>query len=283
VEGREVDVDEEAEHPEEPEQHRDGGGAPGRAVERVLGDIFAFQDGGTTVEEGANDDDEKNRYCHINPIGRSPRGLKANWWRNAGAITVTAMSTPEASSHSSPYARFGKPVLDRVLGLVLAVLTLPVVLVLLFLSWSSFGWPPLARLPRVGRNRQTFNLFRVNTEKTNGTDLRGRPLRLSRRLRSTSLDELPQLWNVVLGHMSLVGPRPLHLGQETEVDQAAGHRHRTRPGVTGPWQVTARGDGRSLADDLTIDLNYLENLSLKRDLGILARTLPALLRDREEV
>lgn len=173
--------------------------------------------------------------------------------------------------------------LDRVLGLVLAILTLPVVLVLLFLSWSSFGWPPLARLPRVGRDRQPFNLLRVNTEKTNRTDLRGRPLRLSRWLQSTSLDELPQLWNVVLGHMSLVGPRPLHPAQATALDQAAGHRHRARPGVTGPWQVTARGDGRSLAEDLTIDLTYVENLSLRGDLGILARTLPALLRDREDV
>jgi len=193
------------------------------------------------------------------------------------------MGLPGLSAHASSYARFGKPLLDRALGLVLALLTVPVLVVLLLVTWASFGWPPLQRLPRVGRNRKTFNLLRVNTHRANGTDLRGRRLRLSRWLQSSSLDELPQLWNVVFGQMSLVGPRPLHPAQATGLDVAAAHRHRTRPGVTGPWQVAARGDGRSLTDDFTIDLSYLDNLSLKTDLAILARTLPTLVRDREQV
>ena len=193
------------------------------------------------------------------------------------------MGTAPHTSHSSIYARFGKPLLDRTLGLVLALLTLPVVLALVLISWVAFGWPALQRLQRVGRNRKQFNLYRVNTSRTHQIDLRGRRLRLSRWLRSTSLDELPQLWNVVLGHMSLVGPRPIEPARAQALDPETARRHRVRPGVTGPWQVEARGDGRDLADHLSVDLRYVERLSLGTDLSILARTIPSLLLDREEM
>ena len=102
------------------------------------------------------------------------------------------METDVNPSPAGAYARFGKPVLDRIVGLILAVAILPVVLVLLVMGWIAFGWPPLLRTTRDGRNGTRFNLYRVNTRKDFQTDLRGRHLRLSRWLRSTSLDELPQ-------------------------------------------------------------------------------------------
>jgi lipopolysaccharide/colanic/teichoic acid biosynthesis glycosyltransferase len=179
--------------------------------------------------------------------------------------------------------RFGKPLLDRVVGLILGILTLPLVLVLLVVSWIAFGWPPLLRTTRAGRNDRRFNLYRVNTRKDYHTDLRGRHLRLSRGLRSTSLDELPQLWNVVLGHMSLVGPRPLDPVTAFEIEDIAPLRHAVRPGLTGPWQLSARGDGRRLVDNLSLDLAYVEAISLRTDLRILARTLPTVIRRREDV
>ncbi|NNL71254.1 MAG: sugar transferase, partial [Acidimicrobiia bacterium] len=112
---------------------------------------------------------------------------------------------------------------------------------------------------------------------------RGRPLRLSRWLRRTSLDELPQLWNVALGHMSLVGPRPLNPIEAAQLDGTVGDRNLVRPGLTGPWQVEARGDGRVLADNHHVDLGYLEDLSFRSDLAVLLATLPALFRRREQV
>lgn len=186
-------------------------------------------------------------------------------------------------SPTGVYARFGKPVLDRIVGLILALVTLPVVLVLLVRAWVAFGSPPLLRTTRVGRNGTNFKLYRINTRKDDQTDLRGRHLRLSRWLRSTSLEELPQLWNVVFGHMSLVGPRPIDPVTAIKLEDAASGRHVARPGLTGPWQLEARGDGRHLLDDLSLDLAYVAGISLATDLGILARTLPTVLRHREEV
>ena len=181
------------------------------------------------------------------------------------------------------YVRFGKPILDRLLGLLLAIITLPVVAVLLVMAWIAFGWPPLARVTRTGRGDRRFNLYRINTRKDYQTDLRGRHLRLSSLLRSTSLDELPQLWNVVLGHMSLVGPRPLDPVTALQLEKDAARRHGARPGLTGPWQLEARGDGRRLTDHISLDLEYLENISFFSDLILLIRTVPVLFRRREEV
>jgi lipopolysaccharide/colanic/teichoic acid biosynthesis glycosyltransferase len=192
----------------------------------------------------------------------------------------------ETDANHSPggfYARIGKPVFDRIVGLILAILTLPVVVVLLVMAWIAFGWPPLARVTRNGRDNRRFNLYRINTRKDYQTDLRGRHLRLSSLLRATSLDELPQLWNVVLGHMSLVGPRPLDPVTALELEKDATRRHGARPGVTGPWQLEARGDGRQLTDHIELDLAYVENISFLSDLVFLVRTVPALFRHREEV
>ena len=193
------------------------------------------------------------------------------------------MRTDVEASPTGIYARFAKPLFDRVVGLVLSAATLPITLVLLAMSWMAFGWPPLQRVSRVGKGDTRFNLYRINTRKDYQTDLRGRRLRLSRWLRRSSLDELPQLWNVALGHMSLVGPRPLDPVEATLLDGEARPRHTARPGLTGPWQVEARGDGRALADHFEMDLNYLEAMSFRSDLAILFATVPALVRRREQV
>ncbi len=193
------------------------------------------------------------------------------------------MESDVTTTPQSIYRRYGKWMLDRILGAILAIITLPLLLTLLVMAWIAFGWAPLQRVSRIGHRGHHFNLFRVNTRRDYQTDLRGRQLRFSRWLRSTSLDELPQLWNVALGNMSLVGPRPLPPTTIVEPKAAGGLRLTVRPGLTGPWQSQARGDGRDLTDHLSIDLGYLEQVSLKTDLGILLRTVPALVRHREDV
>lgn len=192
------------------------------------------------------------------------------------------MRTDVTASPRSVYARFGKPLLDRLAGLVLAVLTLPLLLGLLVIAAAAFGWSPLLRTSRIGRNGTRFNLYKINSRRDYQTDLRGRKLRFSLWLRRTSLDELPQLWNVALGQMSLVGPRPLHPFQALERDPDLDRRHDVRPGLTGPWQLQARGDGRELLKHIEIDLEYLEDLSFANDLALLIRTVPTLIRQREE-
>ena len=103
--------------------------------------------------------------------------------------------------------------------------------------------------------------------------------RVGRILRKTSIDELPQLWNVVRGDMSLVGPRPA-LPHETEAwDSLLIQRLRVKPGITGMWQVQGRSNA-SFDDYTRLDLYYVDNWSLLIDLAILSKTIPVVLAQR---
>jgi lipopolysaccharide/colanic/teichoic acid biosynthesis glycosyltransferase len=102
---------------------------------------------------------------------------------------------------------------------------------------------------------------------------------LGRFLRKWSLDELPQLWNVVRGDMSLIGPRPELVSIVERYDTWQHARHRVKPGLTGLWQVTARGDGL-MHEHTHIDLAYAARVSLRGDFKILLLTIPALLGRR---
>ena len=108
-----------------------------------------------------------------------------------------------------------------------------------------------------------------------------RVTRLGRFLRKSSLDELPQLFNVLLGQMSLVGPRPLQLRDSQRLEALApipySRRLSVMPGVTGPWQVGGRSDLDSLGM-LRLDLDYVENWTLTTDLGILCKTVGVVIR-----
>jgi lipopolysaccharide/colanic/teichoic acid biosynthesis glycosyltransferase len=108
-----------------------------------------------------------------------------------------------------------------------------------------------------------------------------RVTRVGRILRSTSVDELPQLWNVLRGDMSLVGPRPTSLGPDS-YERWQSERFEVKPGLTGLWQVSAR-DSRSFDHRVRLDIAYLTHQSLRLDLTILARTVPAVLFGRGAV
>jgi lipopolysaccharide/colanic/teichoic acid biosynthesis glycosyltransferase len=104
-----------------------------------------------------------------------------------------------------------------------------------------------------------------------------RVTRLGRFLRKYSLDELPQLWNVLLGEMSLVGPRPHPLDDYSKYDLDHRRRLEVKPGVTGLWQVTARRDP-SFETNMKLDLQYIDNWDLRLDFEILLRTFAAVAR-----
>ncbi|MGH9892669.1 MAG: sugar transferase, partial [bacterium] len=158
------------------------------------------------------------------------------------------------------------------------------------------GRPVLFSQPRVGLHGRTFILRKFRTmvpdaearfgEVAHLNERQGpvfkvekdpRVTRFGRILRATSLDELPQLWNVLRGEMSLVGPRPpLHI----EVEQYdPWHRRRLsmKPGMTGLWQVSNRNEA-SFDNWVSLDLQYIDTWSLTSDLRILARTIPAVIR-----
>ncbi|RZT42327.1 Undecaprenyl-phosphate galactose phosphotransferase WbaP [Cupriavidus agavae] len=102
---------------------------------------------------------------------------------------------------------------------------------------------------------------------------------IGRLLRRTSLDELPQLWNVVRGEMSLVGPRPVVEKELQRYGACAAYYLQVPPGITGPWQVSGRND-TSYEDRVALDLDYVTHWSLARDIGILFRTVGVVLRRR---
>jgi lipopolysaccharide/colanic/teichoic acid biosynthesis glycosyltransferase len=103
-----------------------------------------------------------------------------------------------------------------------------------------------------------------------------RVTRMGAFLRKTSLDELPQLWNVVRNEMSLVGPRPALRSEMTGWDEALYGRLRVKPGITGMWQVSGRST-TSFEEYTRLDLYYVDNWSLVVDLAILGKTIPAVL------
>lgn len=176
------------------------------------------------------------------------------------------------------YQRFVKRLLDILLSGVALLILSPIFLILAILVRVKLGSPVLFRQERPGLHQQIFTLkkFRTMTDKK---DAEGNLLpdkdrlpTFGRFLRSTSLDELPELWNIFVGDMSLIGPRPLlvsYLPYYTEREQL---RHTVRPGLTGLAQVSGRN---FLAWDkrLEKDVEYVEHITFLNDLKILFRTV----------
>ncbi len=135
----------------------------------------------------------------------------------------------------------------------------------------------------MGSRDQTFTIVKFRTMATGAEDQRAevkarndpRVNRVGRFLRRTSLDELPQLWNVLRGQMSLVGPRPLPLDEDRNVGSWGRRRLDLRPGMTGPWQVLGRSD-IPFDEMVKLDYLYVTGWSLGYDLKLLARTIPVL-------
>jgi sugar transferase EpsL len=139
------------------------------------------------------------------------------------------------------------------------------------------GSPVLFRQVRPGLAGRPFTLAKFRTMRSGAGDDAERLTSLGRFLRSTSLDELPELWNVLVGDMSLVGPRPLLVEYLPLYSARQARRHEVRPGLTGLAQV----EGRNLVaweDRFELDVRYVETRSLALDLRIIGRTIGAVLR-----
>jgi lipopolysaccharide/colanic/teichoic acid biosynthesis glycosyltransferase len=171
-------------------------------------------------------------------------------------------------------------------ALALALLGGPMLLIAVAIRLSSRG-PALFRQQRAGWRGKPFTLLKFRTMRADvdpygpspGGKADPRLTRLGRWLRELSLDELPQLLNVLAGQMSLVGPRPLYLRQAERWDERQRRRLRVRPGLTGYAQVYGRGD-LTHEEKIELDLHYVDNRSLRLDLWIVLRTLAAVVRRR---
>jgi len=179
---------------------------------------------------------------------------------------------------TSLYRRFGKRLLDLTITVPGLVLAAPLMAVIALLVRWRLGAPVLFRQVRPGLHERPFTMLKFRTM-TDARDAGGallpdadRLTPLGRFLRASSLDELPELWNVLRGEMSLVGPRPLltrYLPYFT-VDERA--RFQVYPGITGWAQIHGRNEA-SWADRLALDVWYAQHLTLTLDVGILAATL----------
>lgn len=217
-----------------------------------------------------------------------------------GSASVDSLLTKPQSLTRRVYADH----LKRVLDLVLCALMLPVLLPVMAVIWVLVrrdGGPGLFTQTRIGRDGRVFRCFKFRSMVVNAEQvlqdmcarnpdvaaewlkyqkLKNDPRisRVGRLLRATSLDELPQIFNVLLGDMSLVGPRPFLPSQKALYDEAGGSAYyRVRPGVTGPWQVFGRS-ATTFKDRVRFDNAYYQNLSLGADLGLILRTAMVVVR-----
>lgn len=195
------------------------------------------------------------------------------------------------------YARYIKRPMDIAFVMLAAPIILPVVLILALIIYFH-GDRPFYTQQRVGRSGRSFRLWKLRTM-VEDADIRLKEYldanpeakaewELTQKLkndpritstghfmRKTSLDELPQLWNVLRGDMSVVGPRPMML-EQAQLYPGADYYH-LRPGVTGLWQISDRNDS-TFAARATFDAQYVAGLSFKGDIGIIAKTVGVVLR-----
>lgn len=176
------------------------------------------------------------------------------------------------------YAKYIKRILDLTLSLMALIVLMPLMIIIGILVRINLGSPIIFKQKRPGKNEKTFTLYKFRTM-TDKRDIDGNLLpdeyrltKFGKFLRSTSLDELPELINIIKGDMAIVGPRPLlveYLPYYTEEEK---HRHDVRPGLTGLAQV----NGRNLLEwdeRLKKDLEYINSISVKNDLFIIFRTI----------
>lgn len=188
------------------------------------------------------------------------------------------------------YERFVKPGLDRFAGLILSLVAIPIVLLIAVAVRIKLGKGVIYKQRRVGRHGVPFTMYKFRTMAPDrraaslpydGPDRRvchkrdddPRHTRFGLLLRKSSLDELPQLWNVVRGEMSLVGPRPELPHVVARYEPWQHERHQVKPGITGFWQLSGRAGGLAY-EGVELDIDYLRALSFATDLVILLKTVP---------
>ena len=222
---------------------------------------------------------------------------------SADRLTVRSLGDQFTVVHvrprvDSPRRAIVKRSVDMVLAVIGLTLSAPMLLVLAVIIKLDSPGPVLFHQRRVGKGGTPFHLVKLRSMVADAEDrleslrhlneadgplfkVRGDPriTRVGRYIRNLSLDELPQLWNVLRGEMSLVGPRPALPDEIRGWTPELHQRLQVRPGITGMWQVSGRSEA-TFDDYVQLDLFYVDNWSLSLDLKILLRTIPSVLCQR---
>ena len=176
------------------------------------------------------------------------------------------------------YKKCIKRLLDIILSGVALIVLSPILLIVAILVRTKLGSPVIFHQERPGKDEKIFTLCKFRTM-TDGRDENGNLLpdevrltKFGKLLRSTSLDELPELWNIFKGDMSIVGPRPLLVRYLPYYTDEERKRHSVRPGLTGYAQINGR-NALNWEDRFAYDLEYVENCSLGLDIKILFQTV----------
>jgi lipopolysaccharide/colanic/teichoic acid biosynthesis glycosyltransferase len=230
-------------------------------------------------------------YPDLRPIAAPRRSGPTTVWSDTELSSTTLAALPRVDKPRGVYVRLVKPSLDRALALgALVVAAIPMLLIAGVVA-VSMGRPVLFRQRRIGVDGQPFEVLKFRTmrpdrrgqrlevihdrRRTHKSERDPRHTPVGRFLRKYSLDELPQLLNVLRGEMSVVGPRPELDSVVEQYPPALHQRHLVKPGLTGLWQVSARGSG-PMHENGQWDLAYVNQVSLRTDLQILAKTPRAL-------
>lgn len=195
-----------------------------------------------------------------------------------------------------------KRFIDITISSVALLLSAPILLVVAALIKLDSPGPIIFNQPRHGFNNRVFNVYKFRSMAKETEDINAaqqvtkgdsRVTKIGRFIRKTSIDELPQLWNVLKGEMSLVGPRPHAVGMQTagkasmELVEEYAHRHKVKPGMTGWAQINGSRGALETGEDVTrrvrLDVDYIERSNVWLDLYIMAKTLPVLLGDKETI
>ena len=181
------------------------------------------------------------------------------------------------------YCRYIKRLLDILLSGCALVILSPVLLIVAILVRTKLGSPVIFCQERPGKDEKIFRMYKFRSmtdERDEAGNLLPDEVRLTkfgRLLRSTSLDELPELWNIFKGDMSIVGPRPLLVKYLPLYNEEQRHRHDVRPGLTGLAQVSGR-NAITWEEKFAHDIQYVENVSLFLDLQIVILTVKKVLK-----
>lgn len=183
----------------------------------------------------------------------------------------------------SMYRRYLKRMLDIMLSFTALILLSPILLIVFILVRINLGKPAIFKHQRPGKDEKIFTLYKFRSM-TDDRDVDGNLLpdeirltKFGRMLRATSLDELPELFNILKGDMSIVGPRPLEVYFLPYYNEKEKHRHDIRPGLTGLAQVNGRND-LTWEQRFEHDLKYLDNITFSNDVRILLQTVTKVLK-----
>lgn len=184
------------------------------------------------------------------------------------------------------YAKYIKRMLDFILSLIALIVLSPLMIIIGILARIKLGKPVIFKQKRPGKNEKIFTLYKFRTM-TDEKDEQGNLLADEKRLtkfgkflRSTSLDELPELWNILKGEMAIVGPRPLAIQYLPYYNEKERHRHDIRPGLTGLAQI----NGRNMIEwekRFEFDIIYIETITLKNDIIIILKTIEKVIKKQD--